>query len=362
MTPAPNPRIAAMAPYALPNLSVPPGKRPVLLAQNESAFPPSPKAIEAAAKAMTRAQLYADSNWTDLRAAIAEIHGLDPTGLVIGAGSMELIQILGLAYLAPGDRALSTVHGYLFFRTVVKLAGAELVFAPEPDLTVDVDALLAAFEPGMRMVLIANPGNPTGTRISRTELLRLRAGLPEDVVLVIDEAYGEFTDAPGETMFDLPGKENTVVLRTFSKVYGLAGMRIGWGLFPQAMAVELRKVQNPGSVTSASLAAAAAAMRDQAYMRQVRDQTARRRHRFTAAMRQLGLTVPDSHTNFVLIRFASPKAAASAEKALRAEGVLLRPMGGYGLADCLRATIGSDEDMDKSRDVIAAWVEGEGDA
>ena len=359
MTLTANPRIAAMAPYALPDLSVPEGKRPVLLAQNESAFPPSPRAISAAANAMTTARFYADSNWTNLRAVIAEVHALDPTGLLIGAGSMELIQTLGLAYLGPDDRALSTVHGYLFFRTVAQLAGAGLVLAPEPELTVDVDALLAAFEPGMRMVFVANPGNPTGTRIDRADLVRLRAGLPENVILVIDEAYGEFADTPAETTFDLPGRGNTVILRTFSKVYGLAGMRIGWGLFPQAIAVEMRKVQNPGSVTSASLAAAAAAMRDQAYMRQVRDQTAKRRHRFTAAMRQLGLTVPNSHTNFVLIRFASPAAAASAEKALRAEGVLLRAMGGYGLADCLRATIGSSEDMDKARDVIAAWIESE---
>ena len=362
MTLTANPRIAAMAPYSLPDLSVPAGKPPVLLAQNESAFPPSPKAVEAAAEALASAQFYSDSNWSDLRDAIAEVHGVDPADVVIGAGSMELIQTLGLAYLGPGDRALSTVHGYLFFRTVAQLAGAELVLAPEPDLTIDVDALLAAYEPGMRMVFVANPGNPTGTQVARPDLLHLRARLPDDVILVIDEAYGEFTDAPGETVFDLPAKGNTVVLRTFSKVYGLAGMRIGWGLFPKAIAVEMRKVQNPGSVTSASLAAAAAAMRDQAYMRQVRDQTAYRRHRFTAAMRQLGLTVPDSHTNFVLIRFASPEAAADAEKALRAEGVLLRPMGGYGLADSLRATIGSDAEMDTARDVIAAWIEAGGGA
>ena len=190
--------------------------------------------------------------------------------------------------------------------------------------------------------------------------MRLREALPDYVVLVIDEAYGEFCDAPGEQVFDLVTRGDTVVLRTFSKVYGLAGMRVGWGLFPPAICAEIRKVQNPGSIPIASLAAAAAAMRDQAHMTRVRDETAVRRDRFAGAMRQLGLMVPQSHTNFVLIGFGSTERAASADAALRAEGVVLRPMGGYGLADCLRATIGSEDDMQISRDVIVDWVEREG--
>ncbi len=356
----PNPGVAAMAAYALPDLSVPPGKRPILLAQNESAIAPSPAAMEASRLALAEARFYSDSEWTDLRAAIAEVHGLDPDLILCGAGSMELIQILGLAYLHPNVRALSTEQSYLYFRTVAQLAGAELDLAPEQDFTVDVDALLAAVRPETAMVFIANPGNPTGTRSPRAEIMRLREGLPDQVILVIDEAYGEFADAPGEQVFDLVDRGDTVVLRTFSKVYGLAGIRVGWGLTPPAIGVEMRKVQNPGSISIASLAAAAAAMRDQAHMARVRDETAARRNRFAGAMRQLGLVVPESHTNFILIGFGSAQKAASADAALRTEGVVLRPMGGYGLADCLRATIGSEEEMAIARDAIAAWIEREG--
>lgn len=359
MTITPNPGIAAMAPYTLPDLSVPPGRRAVLLAQNESALPPSPAALAAAQSALADSRFYADSEWRNLRAAIAEVHGIDPGHLLCGAGSMELIQMLGLGYLGPGGRALSPAFGYLYFRTVVQLAGAALDLAPETDLTVNVDALLAGLRPETRVVFVANPGNPTGTRIARAELLRLRDGLPDRVLLIIDEAYGEFADAAGESMFDFPARGNTVVLRTFSKVYGLAGLRVGWGVFPPAVAAELRKIQNPGSVSAVSLAAAAAAMRDQPYMRRVRDETAARRDRFAAAMRQLGFTVPHSHTNFVLIRFASAKAATGAADALRAGGIVLRPMGGYELPDCLRATIGSEDDMAHVRDAIAEWVDRE---
>jgi histidinol-phosphate aminotransferase len=308
---------------------------------------------------LAQARFYADSDWHDLRAAIAEVHGLAPARILCSAGSMELIQALALAYLGPGRRALSPAHGYLFFRTAAQLAGAEVDLAPETDLTVDVDALLTALRPETRVVFVANPGNPTGTRIGRAELVRLRDGLPDDVLLVIDEAYGEFADTLGDAAFDLTERGNTVVLRTFSKVYGLAGMRIGWGVFPMASAADLRKVQNPGSVSAVSLAAAAAAMRDQAYMRRVRDETAERRDRFAGSLRQLGLIVPTSHTNFVLIRFASAEAAQRANQALRARGVVLRPMGGYGLADCLRATIGSEDDMQLVRDALAAWLDTE---
>ncbi|MDH3668732.1 MAG: aminotransferase class I/II-fold pyridoxal phosphate-dependent enzyme [Paracoccaceae bacterium] len=356
----PNRYVAAMAAYALPDLSVPAGKRPVLLAQNESAIAPSPAAMEAARMALAQARFYSDSEWTDLRAGIAEVHGLDPALILCGAGSMELIQALGLAYLHRGVRALSTAHGYLYFRTVAQLAGATLDLAPETEFTVDVDELLAAVRPETAMVFVANPGNPTGTRIPRDEIVRLREALPDSVMLVIDEAYGEFADAPGEQVFDLVARGDTVVLRTFSKVYGLAGMRVGWGVFPPTIGAEIRKVQNPGSIPITSLAAAAGAMRDQAHMIRVRDETAARRDRFAGAMRQLGLAVPKSHTNFVLIGFGSTEKAASAAAALRNEGVVLRPMGGYGLADCLRATVGSEEDMQIARDMIADWVEREG--
>jgi histidinol-phosphate/aromatic aminotransferase/cobyric acid decarboxylase-like protein len=231
MTLPPNPHVAALAPYALADLSAPPGKRLISLAQNESALPPSPGAMEAARAALTDARLYPDPDWCELREAIAWVHGLDPASILCGCGSMELIGALAAAYLGPGNRALTTAYGYLFFRTAARLAGAEIDLAPETGLTVDIDALLGAVRPYTRIVFVANPGNPTGTRITRADLLRLRDRLPGDVLLVIDEAYGEFADMPGEAMFDLAARGDTVVLRTFSKVYGLAAMRVGWGCF-----------------------------------------------------------------------------------------------------------------------------------
>ena len=357
----PRPHVAALKPYALANLSPPPGKRLISLAQNESAAPPSPDALDAARAALADARLYPDPDWRDLRAAIAAIHDLDPENILCGCGSMELIGALASAYLGPGERALSTAHGYLFFRTATWLAGAEIDLAPEAELTVDIDALLAQVRPETRIVFVANPGNPTGTRIDRADLLRLRNGLPGDVLLVIDEAYGEFADTPGQAMFDLIARGDTVVLRTFSKVYGLAGLRVGWGLFPTAVAVQVRKILNPNNISAASQAAATAAMRDQTHMRWAHEDIAARRDRFAKDVRGLGLRVPDSHTNFVLIRFSSPKAASAADQALRSEGVLMRAMGGYGLADRLRATIGAEDDMRIARDVLAAWMDTGGD-
>ena len=356
MTPRPNLHVGAMAPYKLADLSASPGKRLVSLAQNESAFPPSPLAVEAARAALGQAGPYPDPDWQDLRAVIAGVHGLDAAAILCGAGSMELILALALAYLGPGGRALTTAHGYLFFRTAARLAGAGIDLAPESGLTVDVEALMAAVGPQTRVVFVANPGNPTGTRVGRTELLRLRRGLPDGVMLVVDEAYGEFADAPGEAMFDLVARGDTVVLRTLSKAYGLAGMRVGWGAFPPEIAAQVRKVLPPNNISAPAQAAAAAAMRDQPYMAQVRAATAERRDRFAGAMRRLGLGVPQSHTNFVLIRFPSPEAAASADTALRAGGVAMRPMASYGLAESLRATIGAEEEMDLARDIVETWA------
>lgn len=351
---SPNPHVAAMASYALADLSVPEGKRPVPLAQNESAMPPSPRAVEAARAALEDVRLYPDPDWRELRAAIAGVHGIDPGAVLCGAGSMELILALALAYLGPGRRALTTAHGYLFFRTAARLAGAETDIAPEPGLTVDVDALLAAVTADTRVVFVANPGNPTGTRIPRSEILRLRKALPDEALLVVDEAYGEFAELRGEAVLDLPARGDTVVLRTFSKVYGLAGMRVGWGLFPPEIAVHVRKVLNPNNISAAAQAAAAAAMCDQSHMARVRSATAARRDRFAGQVRELGLEVPASHTNFALIRFPSVVAAAAADAALRSEGVLMRGMASYGLADCLRATIGADDEMEMARGILAA--------
>lgn len=356
----PNRHIAAMAPYALADLSVPEGKRLISLAQNESAVPPSPKAIAAGRDAMATAELYPDPDWTGLREAIAQVHDVPADCILCGAGSMELIACLAHCYAGPNRRVLSSQYGYAFFRTAALAAGAAFDQAAEHDRTVSVDTLLAAVRDDTGLVFVANPGNPTGTRIARCELLRLRDGLGRGTLLVIDEAYGEFADGCGEPLFELVSRGDTVVLRTFSKAYGLAGMRVGWGLFPPAIAAEMRKVLNPNNISTVSEAATRAAMADQAYMRATCAETIARRDGFAERMRQLGLLVPDSYTNFVVIGFADSDAAARAGQALRSEGVLLRGLAGYGLSNCLRATIGDEADLDCAAHHIATWCKGEG--
>ena len=355
----PKQHIAAMQAFALADLSAPDGMQVISLAQNESARPPSPKAAEAARRAIEDTSLYPDPDWADLRHAIAERHGVDASRILCSAGSMDLISALIIAFAGPGDRVLSTQHGYGYFATSAQIARAEYDAAPETNLTVDVDALLAAVRPETRIVCIANPGNPTGTRIPRSEVLRLREALPPDVILLLDEAYAEFTDPLGEQMFDLVDRGDTVVTRSFSKAHALAGQRIGWGLFPSAIGEHARKLLTAGGVTVASLAAAKASMKDPDYVAETVRQTCEIRDRFIAQVRDLGIACADSYTNFALLQFGDIAECERADAALREKGIIMRPMGGYALPHCLRATIAPAEVMDMTIAVLAGWKAGE---
>ncbi|MEW2914654.1 histidinol-phosphate transaminase [Leisingera sp. JC11] len=345
------PHVAAMAPYALADLG---GGGTISLAQNESAFPASPAAIGAGRAVLDQMPLYPDPEWPELRAAVAEVHGLNPAKVLCGAGSMELIGCLIRAFAGPGDQVLGTDYGYAFVASAAAQVQADYVKARERELTVSADDILAAVTPETRVVFVCNPGNPTGTLIPNTEILRLRAGLPADVLLVVDQAYAEFADADNDPaeIFTLAERGDTVVMRTLSKAYGLAGARAGWGYFPPEIAGEVRKLLNPNNISIPSQAMAAAAMRDQAHIQDVVAKTAAIRDRFAAGCRALGLEVPQSHTNFVLMRFASPEQAQAADAALRERKLLMRGMGGYGLGDCLRATICSQEVMDRALAVL----------
>ncbi len=356
---SPVPHVAAMAPYALADLSAPPGKRLVSLSQNESLRGPSPLAIKASESAAQNPHLYPDPDWTSLRDAIAEVHEIDAGLIVCGNGSLDLIGSIARAFCGPDRAALAPAHAYPFFRSATLMTGARYDAAPELAMTADVDALLNSVQPDTSIVFVANPGNPTGTRISRTELLRLREGLRGDILFVIDEAYGEFADHVHEPMFDLVDRGDTVVLRTFSKAYGLAGMRVGWGLFPALIGTEIRKLLNPNNAAAPGQAAAQAAMLDQDYMRATCAETAQQRDAFAKRARALGLDVPQSFTNFTLIRFASSEAAASADAFLRSEGVFLRAQGGAGLPNCLRATASVADDMDLAAGLLEDWMQRE---
>ncbi|WP_217356213.1 pyridoxal phosphate-dependent aminotransferase [Ruegeria arenilitoris] len=352
---SPHPHIARMSPYALADLEAPEGKTLISLSQNESLRPPSPKALEAAAQTMGTSMLYPDPDWTDLRNALADLHGIDADGILCGNGSLDLIGCLARVYAGPDRAVLAPAHAYPFFQTAARMADARFDTARETNATVSVDALLAAVRPDTGIVFVANPGNPTGTRIPKSELVRLRQSLRPDILLVIDEAYGEFSDHLGERCFDTVAEGNTVVLRTFSKAYGMAGFRVGWGLFPPAIAAEMRKVMNPNNIPASAQIAAAAAVRDDAYMRETCEMTAAPRDQAAVTLRDVGFTPYPSFTNFLLLNMGSPEAAASADRKLRSEGVFLRPQGGAGLPHTLRMTVGPQASMNTAIEILTQW-------
>lgn len=343
--------IAQMSPYVLADLG---GSDMTSLAQNESAWPPSPNAIAAGQAMLERAALYPDPDWRDLIHEISTLHNIPEPMILCGAGSMELIGCLIRAYAGPGHQVLGSQFGYAFVATATRATGAEYVTAPERDFTVDVDAMLAAITSQTRVVFVCDPGNPTGTTMPTGDLMRLRDKMPSDVLLVVDQAYAEFTDPHFDPapIFQLCNAGNTVVTRTFSKAYGLAGSRVGWGVFPKAIALEMRKILNPNNISGVSQEMARAAMADQPYMQGVVARTATLRDKFAMEARALGVNVPESRTNFVLLHFADAAQASNVHDALQAQGLMMRPMAGYGLADCLRATIADAEVMDRAMDVM----------
>ncbi len=348
--------VASMAPYALADLG-PAGAQS--LAQNESAVPPSPAAIEAGQRALRDAALYPDPDWRSLRVAIAEAHGLEGDAILCGAGSMELIGATIRAFAGPGDEVLGTAHGYLFAATAARQAGAAYRRAAEPGLRVSVETLLSGVSARTRVVFVCNPGNPTGTRILNSEILQLRKALPGDVLLMVDQAYGEFDDQDPGPIFDMVAGGATVVTRTFSKAYALAGARVGWGLFPPAVGTEVRKLLNPNNITGVSQAMARAAIADRDHVAEVVRETVQSRDRLSNQLRSFGMEVPESHTNFVLVRFADTATAQAADGALRGAGLIARGMAGYGLPDALRITIGPEAAMDLVAKVLRGVAEGD---
>ena len=338
----PLPHIGKMSPYALADMTPPPGYPVVSLAQNESLRPPSPLAIAAAVDSLQCAAAYPDPDWTDVRAALADLHGVASDMILCGAGSLDLIGCLTRAYTGPGRAILAPAHAYPFFKTAAQMADARLDTATEQDGVVCVDSLLRAVRPDTALVCVANPGNPTGTFVATSELRRLRAGLRDDIILLIDEAYGEFADADTDRCWNMAETGHCVILRSFSKAYAMAGFRIGWGVFARSIAAQVRKVMNPNNVTAATQAAALAAVQDQAYMRETCTITAELRDRARDALRRAGIDVLPSVTNFLLLRFADAETALAADAALRSRGVFLRGQGGAALPHALRMTIGAE--------------------
>lgn len=354
------PGIMDIAPYVGGESAVAGAARIIKLSSNESALGPSPEATAAYAELSRELHRYPDGDCAELRRAIAETFGLDAAKIVCGSGSDEIISMICQAYAGPGDEVLYSEHGFLMYPISAKAVGATPVTAPESDLTTDVDALLAAVTENTRIVFVANPNNPTGTYIPAAELERLRAGLPDDVLLVIDAAYAEYVGrddyADGAALVE--NHDNVVMTRTFSKIYGLGGMRLGWGYMPAGVADVLHRVRGPFNVSAAAQAAGAAAVRDRAFTAQVRAHNDTWLPWTRDRLRELGLSVTDSVGNFLLVCFnASPDHDAEAADAfLKGEGIIVRRMAGYGLPDCLRITVGAEDEMHAVVDCLARFL------
>lgn len=333
----------------------------IKLSSNESAFGPSPKAVAAYKETAAALHRYPDGDCSALRDALGRLAGVDAARIVCGAGSDELIGLLCQAYAGPGDEVLHSEHGFLMYPIAAMTTGATPVAAPERDLTADVDALLARVGDETRLLFLANPNNPTGTYLSGDELWRLRRGLRDDVILVIDAAYAEYVTqddyTPGIDLVD--GGANVVMTRTFSKIYGLGGARLGWAYCPEDIAGALNRVRGPFNVSAPAMVAGLAALGDTDFTDKARAHNetwlAWTRERLTG----LGLDVPASAANFVLARFPDERGrdAEAADAFLKERRIVVRRMAAYGLPDSLRITIGRDDEMRAVGDALEAFLE-----
>jgi histidinol-phosphate aminotransferase len=354
--PQPQPGILEINPYVPGESEVAGNLKPVKLSSNETPLGPSPRAIAAYKALADQLDRYPDGAATHLRTAIAKQYGLDPGRIVCGCGSDELINLIAHAYIGPGDEALYSTHGFLMYRIATLSSGGTPVAAPERDYRADVDALLERVTPRTKVVFLANPNNPTGTYLPHDEVRRLHKGLPAHTLLVLDAAYSEYVRRNDyEAGLELVATtENTVMTRTFSKIYGLAALRLGWAYCPAAVADVLNRVRGPFNVTAPAIAAGVAALEDRTHIETAVAHNEKWLPWVTAGIEKLGLQVTPSIGNFVLIHFPSEKHAASADEHLKARGIILRRVAAYGLPKCLRMTIGTEED---NRRVVAALAE-----
>ena len=359
--PQPKPGILGIEAYVPGRAKLAGHERVLRLASNEGALGPSPRAVEAYQAAAEDIFRYPDGGSVRLREAIGGHFGLDPDRIVCGCGSGDLLHLLAHAYAGEGDEVVHTEHGFLLYPIAARAAGAEPIAAPEPDLVASVDAILERTGPRTRIVFLANPSNPTGTYLPAAELARLREGLPEYVLLVVDAAYAEYATAAdyGNGQALVEQGANTVMTRTFSKLHALAGLRLGWAYCPAAVADILNRIRGPFNVSLPAQAAAAAALADTAFAERSRSHNARLRDEIATSLRALGLRVPDSQANFVLARFPDTEGrdAGAANAYLNARGIIVRQLGAYGLPDCLRISIGTDEEMTMVLGALTAFME-----
>lgn len=314
----------------------------VKLSSNENPFGPSDRAKEAFQRSVHNLHRYPATDHAPLRQAIGEVHGLDPARIICGVGSDEIITFLCQAYAGPGDEVVFTEHGFLMYRISAMAVGATPVEVPERERVTDVVAILAACSHRTKLVFIANPNNPTGTMISQAEMQRLAEGLPPQAILVLDGAYAEYVEGYDGGAALATARDNVFMTRTFSKIYGLGGLRIGWGYGPRAIIDVLNRIRGPFNLSNTQLDAAEAAVRDQDWVTKCRSENARMRVWLAEALAEIGVPSDVSMANFVLARFADPVEAAACDGWLKEQGLIVRRVASYKLPHCLRITVGDE--------------------
>lgn len=356
------PWIAAIHAYVPGKSRSDDGRELLKLSANENPLGTSPLALAARAAARSPS-LYPDPDSAELRAAIGRLHRIDPARVVCGTGSDELLNLAAQAFAGPGDEVLFPRYSFAVYDIAARRCGAAPVESPDADYGADVDALLACVNERTRVVFLANPNNPTGSFLPRAELARLHAGLPADVLLVIDQAYAEYVDPADDDggLALAAAHENVLVTRTFSKIYGLAGERIGWGTGAPHLVDALNRIRGPFNVTATGQSAAVAALGDQAFVTASREHNREVRARFVAALEALGnhgLRPLPSQANFVLVLFEGALSAETALRGLATRGFAVRHLPGQGLPQGLRITIGTAEQMDTIAESLGRMAEG----
>lgn len=357
LRPVARPGILEISPY-VPGKSAAKGNRIHKLSSNESPFGAPQRARDAYSAKAHSLEFYPDGSARDLREAIANRYGLNPAAIVCGTGSDEVLQLLAHAYLGVGDEAIYSQFGFLVYPIAISANGATAVVAPEVNHTADVDAMLKCVRARTKMVFLANPNNPTGTYLPFNEVKRLHQGLPKSTLLVLDAAYAEYVRRNDyESGLELVAtSENVVMTRTFSKIYGLAGLRLGWAYCPPHVADVLNRIRGPFNVSAAAIAAGVAAISDQEFVEFAVAHNEKWLVVLTQRLEALGLRVTPSVGNFLLLHFAAMggKTAAAADAFLLDSGIIMRRMEAYGLPNCLRMTVGNE---DANLAVIAALTE-----
>jgi histidinol-phosphate aminotransferase len=357
--PQPKPGVMEIAAYIPGKSAAPAGVTKVYkLSSNENPLGASPAAIEAVREIAGKLEFYPDGSSSKLRQAIAEAHGLNPANIICSNGSDEIIGLLAQTYLEPSDEGIYTEHGFLVYQNYIRAASAVPVVAKETDERADVDAILAAVTPKTKIVFLANPNNPTGTYIPFEEVRRLHAALPKNVLLVLDAAYAEYVRRNDyEAGVELvAGSQNVVMTRTFSKIHGLGGARIGWMYAPSHIVEAIERMRGPFNVNAVAIAAGVAAMRDRAHVERTVAHNEKWLGWLSDELPKLGLRVTPSVGNFILIHFPddAKHSAAAADDYLSARGYILRRVAGYGFPNALRMTVGTEE---ANRGVVAALTE-----